>query len=75
MGRLRAARKARAEARHARNEPFRPVSLECRLNGHAHGKYLTGWRCATCGNYISRVAGESYGSEMDGHLERRRVTR
>ena len=65
--------KARARARKAQN--VRTVATPCVANGHTYLIYETGWRCSTCGNYVSRVDGEVYGLEKDGLRERRREER
>ena len=65
--------KARARARRELNK--RVVATPCAANGHAYQIFETGWRCETCGNYVSRVDGEVYGAEKDGLRERRREPR
>jgi hypothetical protein len=56
-------------------EPVRQVAMSCRVNGHAYGEHDTGWRCATCGNFVPRRDGELYGLVSDGRHERRRHSR
>lgn len=68
-----AAGKARAAAAGARG--VRPIHQECAGGGHTYRIHETGWRCATCGNHISRVEGELYGRAEDGRIDRRRETR
>jgi hypothetical protein len=60
---------------HRSQEPLRDVPLSCRVNGHAYGEHDTGWRCATCGNFVPRRDGELYGLVSDGRHERRRQGR
>jgi hypothetical protein len=59
----------------AAHEPLREVPLSCRVNGHAYAEHDTGWRCATCGNFVPRRDGELYGLVSDGRHERRRQAR
>lgn len=75
IGRFIAAREARAEALSALNQAVRAVPLLCRANGHAYGEYDTGWRCATCGEFLPRRDRELYGLVTDGRHERRRHPR
>lgn len=65
--------KARERARRERNK--RTVATPCAASGHSYRIHETGWRCITCGNYVSRVDGEVYGPEKDGLRERRREPR
>ncbi|MEP7035063.1 MAG: hypothetical protein ABI662_02695 [Dermatophilaceae bacterium] len=64
---------ARARARNEQNK--RTVATPCVASGHNYRIFETGWRCDTCGNYVSRVEGEEYGPEQDGLRERRREPR
>jgi len=73
IGKFIAAGKARAEALRALN--VRRIDPMCAVNGHAYAAYDTGWRCATCGNHVSRRDGELYGLAKDGRHERRRKDR
>ena len=73
IGMVIAAGKARAEALRALNV-YR-IDPMCAVNGHAYAAYDTGWRCATCGNHVSRRDGELYGLAKDGRHERRRKDR
>jgi hypothetical protein len=68
-----ATRKARAEAR--RSQKVHRIDQACASSGHAYVAYETGWRCATCGNHVSRRDGELYGFAKDGRIERRREPR
>lgn len=68
-----AAGKARAAAPGARE--MRPIHQDCAGGGHTYRIHETGWRCATCGNHISRVEGELYGRAEDGRIDRRREPR
>jgi hypothetical protein len=52
-----------------------PVREECAKYGHKYQTYGTGYRCATCGNYVSSDEGELYGRAEDGRHERRRHPR
>jgi tRNA(Ile2) C34 agmatinyltransferase TiaS len=70
VGRARA-----AKARRAIKEPLRPVHGECAKYGHKYQTHGTGYRCATCGNYVSSDEGELYGRSEDGGYERRRQPR
>jgi hypothetical protein len=65
--------KARERARSELNK--RTVATPCAASGHSYRIHETGWRCITCGNYVSRVDGEVYGPEKDGLRERRREPR
>jgi len=67
--------RARAKARRAIKEPVRPVHEECARYGHKYQTYGTGYRCATCGSYVSSAEGELYGRAEDGRHERRRHPR
>lgn len=67
------ARKARAEALRAK-KTYR-IDQECASGGHRYAVHETGWRCATCGNHVSRQEGELYGLAEDGRVERRREPR
>jgi hypothetical protein len=67
--------RARAKARRAIKEPVRPVHKECAAHGHRYQTYGAGYRCATCGNYVSSAEGEIYGRAEDGRQERRRHPR
>jgi hypothetical protein len=67
--------KAEAEAVRALNLSLRDVPRSCRANGHVFQEHDTGWQCATCGNYVPRRDGESYGLVADGRHERRRRPR
>ena len=67
--------KAEAEALRALNQSLRDVPQSCRANGHVFQEHDTGWQCATCGNYVARRDGESYGLVADGLHERRRRPR
>ncbi|MHB8275817.1 MAG: hypothetical protein ACYDC9_13825 [Dermatophilaceae bacterium] len=68
-----AASKARAKALSA--QKVHRIDQECASNGHAYVIEGTGWRCATCGNHVSRKEGELYGLTEDGRIERRREPR
>jgi tRNA(Ile2) C34 agmatinyltransferase TiaS len=66
------------KARRAIKEPVRPVhhiNPACAAGGHKYQTYGTGYRCATCGNYVSSAEGELYGRVEDGRHERRRHPR
>ncbi len=65
--------RAQERARKAANQ--RTVATPCAANGHSYQIYETGWRCVTCGNYVSRIDGEVYGPVKDGLRERRREPR
>lgn len=65
--------KAREKARRELNK--RTVATPCAASGHSYRIHETGWRCTTCGNYVSRVDNEVYGPEKDGLRERRREPR
>jgi hypothetical protein len=65
-----AADKAQTKALRAQN--VRRINPACVSSGHAYKIFDTGWRCATCGNYVSRRDGELYGLAKDGRHERRR---
>jgi hypothetical protein len=67
--------RARAKVRRAIKEPARPVHEECAAHGHKYETYGTGYRCATCGNYVSSAEGELYGRAEGGRHERRRHPR
>jgi hypothetical protein len=67
--------RARAKVRRAIKEPARPVHDACAKYGHKYQTYGTGYRCATCGNYVSSAEGELYGRVEDGRHERRRHPR
>ncbi|MHB8186447.1 MAG: hypothetical protein ACYDDU_10240 [Dermatophilaceae bacterium] len=67
------ASKARAKARSA--QKVHRIDQDCASNGHAYVIEGTGWRCATCGNHVSRKEGELYGLAEDGRIERRREPR
>ncbi|HZW44193.1 MAG TPA: hypothetical protein VFF32_07370 [Dermatophilaceae bacterium] len=68
-----ASRKARAAALAAK--PVRPIDQECAGVGHTYLVHETGWRCAVCGNHVSRQEGELYGLAEDGRIDRRREPR
>lgn len=68
-----AAGKARAAALGA--HAVRRVDEACAGGGHTYRVHETGWRCATCGNHVSRREGELYGLAEDGRVERRRESR
>jgi len=68
-----AIRKTLDKARRSRYD--RTVAQPCAANGHIYKPHDTGWRCATCGNYVSRREGEQFGPAEDGHIERRREGR
>lgn len=55
--------------------PAYDVALSCKVNGHTYGTFDTGWRCAICGNHVSRREGELYGLVEEGRHERRREAR
>lgn len=55
--------------------PAFDVALSCKVSGHTYGPFDTGWRCAICGNHVSRREGELYGLVNDGRHERRRESR
>jgi hypothetical protein len=57
------------------SESVYEVALNCRIGGHAYAPFDTGWRCATCGNYVSRREGELFGPAEEGRTERRRSDR
>lgn len=65
--------KARERERRELNK--RTVATPCAASGHGYRIHETGWRCITCGNYVSLVDGEVYGPEKDGLRERRREPR
>ena len=65
--------RARERARRALNQ--HTVATPCASNGHSYRVYETGWRCTECGNHVSRIDGEVYGSAKDGLRERRREDR
>jgi hypothetical protein len=67
--------RARAKARCAIKEPARSVHDACAKNGHKYKTYAAGYRCATCGNYVSSAEGELYGRAEEGRTERRRHPR
>jgi len=69
-----AGRKTKTEAEPL-NRSIRDVPMECRTKGHAYVPHATGWRCSTCGNYMSPNEGESYGLAQEGRIERRRHPR
>lgn len=77
IGKFLAVRKAKTEteARNALNRSLRVVPLACRTKGHAYLQRANGWRCATCGNYVSPHEGELYGLVREGRIERRRHPR
>jgi hypothetical protein len=75
IGRFIAVRKAEAEARRAQEAALRAVPVSCRARGHAYQQYGAGYRCATCGNYVSSREGESYGLAKEGRIDRRRYPR
>jgi hypothetical protein len=54
---------------------LRTVAKPCASNGHIYRTHETGWRCATCGNFVPRVDGELYGPGGEGRVERRREGR
>lgn len=68
-----ASRKPRAATLGA--QEVRRVDQACAGGGHAYRVHETGWRCATCGNHVSRREGELYGLAEDGRVERRREPR
>ena len=70
-----AVRKAEGEARRAQEAALRAVPASCRSSGHAYQQYGAGYRCATCGNYVSSREGESYGLAKEGRIDRRRHPR
>ena len=70
-----AVRKAEAHARRAQEAALRSVPLSCRSSGHAYQQYGAGYRCATCGNYVSSREGELYGLAKEGRIDRRRHPR
>jgi sugar (pentulose or hexulose) kinase len=51
------------------------IHQTCSSAGHAYVAFNAGWRCATCGNHVSRMEGELYGPAEDGRVERRRDPR
>jgi hypothetical protein len=51
------------------------VTTWCVAHGHAYRIHDTGWRCATCGNFVARHEGELYGLVEEGRVERRREAR
>lgn len=65
----------KARERAGRELNKRTVATPCAASGHSYRIHETGWRCITCGNYVSRVDGEVYGPEKDGLRERRREPR
>jgi hypothetical protein len=65
----------KARERAGRELNKRTVAEPCAASGHSYRIHETGWRCITCGNYVSRVDGEVYGPEKDGLRERRREPR
>jgi hypothetical protein len=65
--------KARAAAPGA--QAARRVDQACAGGGHTYRVHETGWRCAMCGNHVSRREGELYGLAEDGRVERRREPR
>lgn len=67
-----AARKARAALG---AKVARPINQECAGGGHTYRIHETGWRCAVCGNHVSREEGELYGLAEDGRVDRRREPR
>ena len=75
IGRFIAVRKAEVEARRAQEAALRAVPVSCRTSGHAYQQYGAGYRCATCGNYVSSREGESYGLAKEGRIDRRRHPR
>ena len=75
VGRFMAVRKAEAEARREQEAALRAVPASCRTSGHAYQQYGAGYRCATCGNYVSSREGESYGLAKEGRIDRRRHPR
>lgn len=69
------ARKIREATARALIQSLRAVPTECRAGGHAYAEFDTGWRCATCGNFVPRRDGELYGLVEEGRHERRRHPR
>ena len=68
-----APRKAQDKAAKAR---LRTVAKPCAANGHIYEKVNeTGWRCATCGNFVPLREGEVYGPAEEGRVDRRREDR
>lgn len=67
-----AVRRARAKAP---PKQVHRIDQTCSAGGHAYGVHNAGWRCVTCGNYVSSVDGELYGPTEDGRVERRRRPR
>jgi hypothetical protein len=67
--------KKAAEARSRQDQALREVPSPCRINGHAYRPYATGYRCSTCGNFVSSHEGELYGLAHEGRVERRREPR
>jgi hypothetical protein len=64
-----------AEVRRRQHEALREIPSSCRINGHAYRPYATGYRCSTCGNFVSSRDGELYGLTHEGRVERRREPR
>lgn len=70
-----AARAGDRTAEFKESAPAFDVALSCKVNGHTYGPFDTGWRCAICGNHVSRREGELYGLVEEGRVERRREAR
>ena len=66
--------RAKARALRAR-EQVRSIHKECAAGGHTYQPHESGYRCATCGNYVSSREGQLYGRSEDGRVERRRGPR
>jgi hypothetical protein len=74
IGKHAAVRRAKIEAE-ALSSSLRDIHSACRTKGHTYLQHSTGWRCATCGNYVSPDEGALYGLASDGRIERRRHPR
>lgn len=72
---FRAAGKARDKAAKAESGYDRTIDVACSSKGHVYKIHETGWRCATCGNFVARREGELYGPADEGRVERRREGR
>jgi hypothetical protein len=68
-------RKAEAKARSDLEASLRAVPPTCRTDGHAYHPFATGYRCSTCGNYVSSSEGQTYGLTKEGRVDRRRQQR
>jgi hypothetical protein len=73
---FRAARKAEDKAAKAAKARLRTVAKTCAATGHIYEKVdETGWRCATCGNFVPLREGDAYGPAEEGRVDRRREER